>query len=372
MQIFIRGWLVFDMTGSALALGWVSVGAGIPLLLFSPFGGAVSDRVDKRNLLIISQSLMGITTLIIAVLIVTGAIALWHLIVAAVIMGTLLAFDLPCRQALFPQLVEQRQLMNAIALSSGSLNLNRVFAPALGGILVGLMGVGGVYFLMAACYAVSTRFLIHIPPYGRPVWDSSATVTGDIREGLSHILYTPILLGLLLIALVPLLFGMPYQLLMPVFAADVLDVGASGLGYLMGAIGIGALAGSILVASLSDFEYKGLLLLCSTGLFGIFLILFASSGYFCLSLILLLAVGAANSVQLSTTSTLLLIHSEEKFRGRVMGFYTTTIGIFPIAVLPASAIAESLGVSVAVGAGGVIMVLFIIAMTIFRPSLRRL
>lgn len=371
-QIVVRGWLVYDLTGSALALGWVSIGVGVPLLLFSPIGGVVSDRVDKRNLLLLCQVLMLFVTLPIAVLILLDAIHLWHLVVVSVAQGFILAFDLPSRSAIVPQLVETGQVMNAVALNSGVSNLNRVIAPALGGVLVGVMGIDGVYLLMSVCFVASTALLLRIPSMGTPVRRPKRTVRGDIGEGLHVVRHSPVLLWLLIAATVPIAFGMPYMMLMPIFARDVLDVGASGLGYLMGMTGIGALLGSVVVASLGSSGRKGLILIVSVGIFGVSLVLFASSEQFWLSLIFLFGVGAANSIHFALTNTMLLLNTEDKFQGRVMGLYVITIGLLPIAVLPASAISEAVGVQSVVVAGGAILALFALALFFLRPSLRRL
>jgi len=372
MHIVVRGWLVYDMTDSALALGLVSFGVGVPLLLFSLFGGAIVDRVDKRNLLITSQALTVILTLAIAVLISTDAIALWHLVIASIVSGIILSFNLPSRQAIIPELVEKRQIMNAVALGSGAMNLNRVIAPALGGVLVGIIGIDGVYYLIVACYMAATVLMFMVPPLGTHAQDPNSTVRGAIGEGLRYVRRSPILLQLLIMAMVPIAFGMPYQLLMPIFAADVLDVGSSGLGYLMGAAGVGALIGSFLVATLSDFRHKGLFLLGSSALFGVFLVLFASSTYFYLSLFFLFGVGLVSSSYMATNNTLLLLNTEDRVRGRVMSLYMMTIGLFPIAVLPTAAIAESLGAPLAISVGGGILFLFTLMMTLLSPTLRKL
>jgi MFS family permease len=177
---------------------------------------------------------------------------------------------------------------------------------------------------------------------------------------------------LLAIAIVPILFGMPYQMLMPIFAVDVLDVGVSGLGYLMAAVGIGALVGSLFVASVGDFRRKGLLLLATCGLFGAFLAAFANSHYFLLSMALLLGVGAANAGYMAVNNTLLQINVEDRMRGRVMSMYMMTIGLFPLGVLPSGAIAEVTGVALPVLVGGAIIVVFTVTMALLRPTLRRL
>ncbi len=372
MQIVVRGWLVYDLTDSALALGLVSFAVGVPLLLLSPYGGAIADRVDKRRLIIISQVLTAVATLVVAVLIAIDAIALWHLVVASVVSGIILAFNLPSRQAIIPELVGQGQIMNAVALGSGAMNLNRVVAPALGGVLAGALGIGAVYYIIVACYVVAAALLFLVPPLRTQVRDPHPTVFGAIGEGLRYVRRSPVLLQLLLMAMIPIAFGMPYQMLLPVFAADVLDVGPSGLGYLMGAAGIGALAGSLYVASLSDLRRKGLLLLIAAVMFGVFLVLFSMSTLFYLSLFLLLGVGMASSSYMAANNTLLLIHAEDRVRGRVMSLYMMTIGLYPMAVLPAAAIAESVGAPVAVAVGGGILILFTLAMAAARPALRRL
>lgn len=372
MHLLLRGWLVYKLTDSALALGLVSAALGVPILLFSLFGGVIVDRVDKRKLLIVTHVLTAMTTLTIAVLISMGAIALWHLIIAAIAHGLILSFDLPGRQAIIPQLVGQRQIMNAIALGSGATNLTRIIAPALGGVLVGVMGIDGVYYLIVTCYVASVAFLLTMPALLTPTRDSRTTVRSDLIEGLRYIRRSPILPALLAMAIVPIAFGMPYMMLMPIIASDVFNVGASGLGYLMAAAGMGALAGSLLVASLGDFKHKGALLLVASASFGVFLILFANSNYFYIALFFLLGVGMANSIYMTTTNTLLQINTEDGMRGRVMSLYMMTIGLLPIAVLPASAIAQSLGGSIALGVGGAILLIFTLAMTLLRPTLRRL
>jgi len=173
-------------------------------------------------------------------------------------------------------------------------------------------------------------------------------------------------------AVVPILFGMPYQMLMPVFAEDVLDVGARGLGFLMAAVGLGALAGSFLVASLGDFRHKGLLLFGSVLLFGVTLILFALSTNFYLSLLILLFVGVVNTAYLSINNTLLQINSEDRVRGRVMSIFVMTFGLVGVGVLLVGELAEHLDVSLGVAIGGGLVLLFTLAMALWRPILRKL
>ncbi|MBE0480301.1 MAG: MFS transporter [Dehalococcoidia bacterium] len=372
MSLFVQGLLIFELTNSAVALGLVSAAFGVPMLLFSLWGGAVVDRADKRNVLIVTQALSFAATLAVGILIALDMISFWHLLAASFINGLVLSFNLPGRQAILPQLVGRERIMNAVALASGAVNSSRIFAPAMGGLLVGFMGIDGIYFLIAAFYLASVLLLFMIPALGKPVRPSSVSVRSDIREGLTYIKGSPILLGLLVLAFVPVVFGMPYQMLMPVFAVDVLGMGRTELAFLLAMTGVGAVLGSMGIASLGEFRHKGLLLLVSCALFGAFLIFFAQSTSYLLSLFLLVAVGAANVTYLTANNTLLQVHCDDAMRGRVMSLYMMTIGLMPVGTLGISAIAEWAGAPLAVAAGGAFILVFALAMTLFSGTLRRL
>ena len=373
MQLVVRGIQVLRLTNSAGDLGLVSLSAGVPILLLSPFAGVIADRVDKRQLLITTQALFSMATLAIAILIAVDVIQLWHLIVAAIINGVTFSFNMPGRQAMIPNLVEQRYLMNAVALNSGAQNLNRVLGSALGGIFVAIIDISGVYFFMFACSIASTIFLFFIPSVRKPARDRKETIFSDLIDGARYVQTRPALLGLLTMAIIPILFGMPYILLMPIFATDVLDAGDAGNGYLLAATGAGALVGSILVAMLSDFKHKGWLLLGGAIGFGAFLALFGASHNFWLSWTFLLGVGLCSSTYMAANNSLMLLLSEDRVRGRIMSLYMMTIGIFPIAVYPAGILIDRLdNPGLVVGAGGLIIVVFALGIAVLRPALRKL
>jgi len=372
MQFLVRGWLVYELTGSPRALGLVAAAMGIALMLFAPLGGVVADRVDKRNLIVAAQSAGGLLALVIAILISTGAIMLWHLVVASVLSGIIWAFSLPARQAIIPELVEKHRIMNAVAISSGAMHLSRVVFPALGGLLMSTLGTAGAYYVVVVCYMAAVALLLRVPAVGGGAVEASASMGFHLAEGLNYIRRSPVLVALLLMAVVPIMFGMPYQMLMPVFAEDVLDVGARGLGFLMAAVGLGALAGSLVVASLGDFRHKGLLLLGSALLFGVTLILFTQSANFYLSLLILLCVGVVNTAYLSINNTLLQTNAEDQVRGRVMSIYVMTFGLNGVGVLLVGELAEHLDVSLGVTIGGGLVFLFTLAMALWRPILRKL
>lgn len=372
MQVVARGWLVYELTNSALALGMVSAAFGLPLLLFSLYGGTMADRVAKRNLIIVSQAANGAVTLAIAVLIATGKVALWHLVAAAAASGIAFIFIAPSRMALISELVTPRELLNAIALSSTGTNLTRVIAPAAAGALLAVIGIAGVYYLVVFFYVLSIAFVFLLPAGGVVPRQVRTSVWADILEGVRYLRRSPLITLLLLMAFVPIVFGMPYQNLMPVFAVDVLDVGETGLGLLMSMTGIGALAGSLGVASLGDFKRKGLLLVVLGLAFGVTLALFGFSHTYSLSLVTLVAVGLANAAYMTVNNTMVQSAAPQEVRGRVMAIFMVTFALMPLGTLPIGAVAEAVGPTAAVSGGAVIVVLFIAAIAVLHPAVRRL
>lgn len=372
MQIVARGWLVYEMTGSPIALGMVSAAFGVPLLLFSLYGGAIADRVPKRNLIMFSQIANGSFTLIIAVLITTGYIELWHLIAAAAASGVTFIFIAPGRMALIPELVAPRELLNAIALNSSGTNLTRVIAPAIAGGLMAIIGIAGVYYLVVFFYIVSIAFVSQLPAGEAAARQMKTSVWAGIAEGVRYLRHSQLMTLLLMMAFVPIVFGMPYHNLMPVFAVDVLGVGKTGLGLLMSMTGIGALIGSLGVASLGDFRRKGLLLIALGLAFGIALAVFGISHIYALSLCILIVVGLANAGYMTVNNTMIQSSVPHEMRGRIMAIFMVTFALMPLGTLPIGAVAEAVGPTFAITGGALIVLLFIMAIAIVRPSVRRL
>ncbi len=372
MQMVARGWLVYTMTDSPFALGLVTAGFGIPMLLFSLWGGAVADRVQKRNLLLVTRSGMGMISLIITILITIDRIALWHLIASSILSGAFMSFYMPARQAFLMDLVGKNALLNAIAMSSMAMNICRVASPALAGVLIKWIGIPGVYWIISISGAAVVFTLAMIPPKETMSARPNAPMMGDVLEGLRYVRYSGTMLILLLISFVPILTAMPYQLLMPVFAKTVFGSGETGLGMLMSAVGVGALSGSTLLASLGDFQHKGVLTIVAGIIFGIFLILFGLSGSMLTALFFLLFVGSGSSMYMTLNSTLIMSNTPEELIGRVMSIYMMTFGLMPLAMLPAGALAEVFGAPFTVAGGGILLVLFLVTVTIFQPRIRQL
>ena len=360
MQLLARGWLVYQMTASPLALGIVTAGWGLPMVLFSLPGGAVADRVSKIQVIMLTEALMGAVSLVIAILIAVGAIQLWHLVAAAVFTGTAFAFNIPARQAIVPSLVGEEGMLNAYALNMAGNNLMRIVAPAAAGLLVAIMGVAGVYFLTVGLYGLSTLSRAFITLREEPRNRGGNPFLGrELMEGLRFIFRHPVLPYLLGMTFAVTLLAMPYVYLLPIFATDILLVGAPGLGWLTAMVGVGALAGALWVASMRHFRRAGMLLLGLAVVFG-------------LSLALMLGVGVGNVGYLAVNQTLVQLHAAPEVRGRVSAVNMMTFGFTPLGVLPISVLAEVIGAPLAVGAGAVAITLLALGAMAFVPPLRRL
>lgn len=372
MQMVARGWLVYTMTGSALALGLVSAGFGVPMILFSLYGGAIADRVRKRNILLVTQACMFLMSLVITVLINTDLIALWHLVVASLFAGVIFSFMLPARSAFIVEMVGEDDLMNAVSLSSMAMNISRIASPAIAGVLLKIIDVPGTYWFITLSYAFTILTTTKIPlgdlmaaRPNIPMWD-------DVKEGLRYVKGNAIIVSMLILSFVPILVGMPYQMLMPVFARSVFNSGETGLGMLMSATGLGALIGSTIMAFLGNFQHKGLLMLITGTGFGLFLMVFGFSGSLLTASIWLVFVGGTSSMFMTATSTLLMTNTPPELIGRVMSLFMMTFGLMPLGTLPAGALAQAIGAPITVSIGGGILFLFLVVAALSQPRLRKL
>lgn len=388
MNVIARGWLVWELTESAFSIGMVAFAFGVPMLLFSLFGGAIADRAPKRILLISTNTFMAFVTLVIAILVTMDMIQFWHLVAAGAAQGFTFVFDGPARQAMIPELVKRRELLNAISLNSSAMNLTRVVAPAVAGALLVVIGTGGVFYIVVGFYIAGAVAVSMIPPKrveeqgiaplrASPSGQSrSATLAraiwADLVEGVGYIRRNSLVLSLLAIEFIPVTFGFTYMILLPIFADEVLDVGKFGYGMLMAVSGVGALIASLSIASLGDFRRKGMLLFALVLTFGLTLIIFGLSESYALSLAILVMVGAGSTGYMTVNNTLLQSNVPHRVLGRVMSIYMLTFALMPMGALPIGALADAIGVGTTVAIGGAIVVFFILVIAILRPSLRRL
>jgi len=374
MQMVAGGWLVYTMSNSAFSLGLVTSGWAFPILALSLYGGAVADRVRKRNLLLITQICSVLITLVITVLITTKLIALWHLFASSVVFGTIFSFAMPARQAFVVELVGKDDLLNAIALSSIAMNICRIGSPALAGVLLKYIGIPGVYWLILASYTVVALTTLMIPADagGTMAAKPDVPVIQDVFVGLRYVGRSKIILALLVLAFVPILVAMPYQMLMPVFARTVYRAGETGLGLLMSAVGLGALCGSTFLASFARVERKGLMMLVAGFTFGLFLIFLGLAPSLSPAAVMLLFVGAGSSMFITLINTMLMSHTPDELIGRVMSIFMMTWGLTPLGTLPAGALAEALGAPMTVMIGGGVFCVFLLGVLVVYPDVRKL
>lgn len=371
MQSVAQAWLVYRLTGSALLLGAVGFAGQIPVFLLAPFGGSLADARGRRRIILATQAASMLLAFALAGLTLAGAVRLWHVFALASLLGVVNAFDIPARQAFLVELVGRADLMNAIALNSSMFNAARIVGPALAGLLLAAVGEGWCFALNGASYVAVLAGLMMMHPKPRPAGPAGGSPLERIVEGFRFVAETgPIRALLLLLGLVSLA-GMPYAVLMPVFADRVLGVGATGLGLLMGASGVGALIGALALAARKEVRGLGRWVARATAALGVGLIAFSASRTFWLSALLLVPVGCAMIVQTAASNTLIQAMVPDAFRGRVMAAYSMMfMGMAPIGALLAGAAAGRLGAPAAVATGGAVCILGAIAFRIALPSLR--
>lgn len=372
MGVVAQGWLVYTLTDSALALGLITAAWGLPLILFSLFGGLVADRVPKKNLIIRTQGAVCLLSLIMAVLVASGLVRYWHLILGSVLSGTIMAFSIPARQAFISEVVSQWELLNAIALNSAAMNVCRIVSPALAGILLKLIGIPGVFWIIFASNSLGAIFLTRIKSRAVPPAKPKISKKEQLLSGLHYVRGQPILLILMVIAFVAFIVASPYQMLMPVFARDVFKAGETGLGLLFSADGGGALIGSSLVSFLGNFRHEGKLMLAGGMTFSGFLILFSQSGSLKAACLFLFFSSVGGAILSTLIMTLIMSITPQDLTGRIMSLFIITWGLTPFGMLPAGALAEVFGAPIVVSAGGAILMIFLLMVAVSQPKLRRL
>jgi MFS family permease len=353
MQSVAQSWLVYRLTGSALLLGSVGFASQIPVFLFAPLGGIAADRFNRQRIVIGTQTAAMLLAFVLAALTLTNRVQVWHVFLLASLLGVVNAFDIPGRQSFLVDMVGKEDLMNAIALNSSMFNGARVIGPAIAGILVAKIGEGWCFFANAVSYIAVIIGLLLMRVHS-PARAIGASPFEHMMEGFRFVNQTaPIRALLLLLGLVSLV-GMPYVVLMPIFADQILHGGARGLGILMGATGVGALFGALTLAFREGVKGLGRWVAWCCAGFGVGLAVFSLSHNFWLSVILLLPVGYTMMLQMACSNTLIQVMVPDALRGRVMAVYSMMfMGMAPIGALFGGAIAQRLGAPVTVGIGGV-------------------
>lgn len=371
MQSVAQSWLVYRLTGSAVLLGFVGFSGQIPVFLLAPVGGSVADRYNRRRIIVATQTAAMLLAFILAALTLSGRVQVWHVFALAALLGVVNAFDLPTRQAFVMDMVGREDLVNAIALNSSMFNGARMIGPAVAGLLVDTIGEGWCFFANGVSYlAVIAGLLLMSMTVRMPV-PLPGSALASIIEGFRYVRRTgPIRALLLLLGLVSLV-GMPYTVLMPIFADQILHGGPRGLGVLMSAIGFGALAGALTLAMKKGIHGLGHWVALSATGFGMSLVLFSLSRSFWLSAALLLPVGFSIMVEMASSNTLIQSLVPDSLRGRVMAVYSMTfMGMAPFGSLLAGALAHRFGAPATVALGGVVCMAGAVVFGLHLPVLR--
>jgi len=367
MQSVAQSWLVYRLTGSASMLGMVGFASQFPVFLLAPVGGSFADSHPRRRSLIVVQVSAMILAVLLAALTFTNRIESWHIVLFASLLGVVSAFDIPIRQSFVVEMVGRDDLMNAIALNSSMMNGARIIGPAVAGVLVAAVGEAWCFLLNAISFLAVIVCLMMITVGNQPPAEHPGARLDAIIEGFRFVLRTRPIRALLILLGVVSLVGWPYQVLMPIFAAQILNGGPRGLGLLMGSSGIGALIGALLLAGRQGVRGLGDWVMLSCAGLGVSLVFFAFSRNFWVSMLLLLPVGFCGMVQMASSNTLIQAMVLDQFRGRVMAVYSMMfMGMSPIGALIAGLLANSLGAPLAIAAGAVICV---VGALIFRSRL---
>jgi MFS family permease len=374
MQQVALTWLVYRLTGSAFLLGIVGFSGQLPTFILSPFAGVLADRVNRRRVVIITQTLAMVQATVLAVLTLSGIIAVWHIVALSVVLGLVNAFDVPTRQSFMLDIVESRDdLGNAIALNSSMFNGARLVGPSIAGIVIAAIGEGLCFLLNAISYVavIIALFAMRIHPKHGAAKRPQKVLEG-FTEGFAYAFgFAPIRSILLLLSLVSVM-GMPYTILMPVFAKDILHGGPHTLGFLMGATGVGAMTGALTLASRKSVRGLAKWIPIAASIFAVGLIGFALSRLIWLSMILLFVTGVGMMVQMASSNTIIQTIADDSKRGRVMSFYAMSfMGMAPFGSLLSGSLASSIDAPTTLILGGIAVIIGAMLFARQLPSLRK-
>ncbi len=368
----------FTLSNSAAILGIVSLAQGLPMLALSLVGGVAADRLPRRFVLIGSQTTLGLAAAALAVLGLTGNLQVWHVVASAFVQGAAFAFNMPARQAYIAELVARPQLANAAALNNAGQNLCRVAGPALAGMLMAVpwIGIGGAFLSIAGMYVLALAVLFRLPGTRRSA--ASAGARGSVGsaahllEGLRYVRSNPPIMALIAMNLIVVVFGQPYQTLMPVVSERVFSAGAEGLGLLMAGSGAGALTGAVIIASVSRLRRPATIQVGLAIALGLALVGFSMTRSFPVALALLVVVGFLFSSFSALNNTLLMANTEPRLTGRVMSIYLLTWGAMPVGSLPLAWLAERADAPLALMVSGGLVTALVVALAVLYPHGRRL
>jgi len=344
-DLVARSWLVFELTGSSLAVAGVNVARAVPMLLIGLFGGVAADRWDRKRLLIIIQIWSLMLNAAMAIIVIGGWVEMWHIYVLAFLLGSGMAMNQPVRTSIIPQLISKEQLLNAVALNSIAINATRLIGPALIGLVIAVWGVGPAYVWSTIAYGIViwTTTRVAMPPISALA--KRGSLVGQMIEGFRYIAQNRLVLALVLLGLGPLAVGFSHQTLLPALVVDELGRDAAIMGFIMAVGGIGGITGGFYMASRVDLRHKGVIMLGSAAAYGVALLLFAGVSMLIMVFPLIIAIGISQTVFRSANTTTLLENTPDHLRGRIVSATLLDTALAPVAGIIAGAVADSAGVS---------------------------
>jgi MFS family permease len=374
IQQVALGWLLYDLTGSAVLLGALNGFRALPFLVFGPLAGVAADRFDRRGLLLLIQPALAVITTVMGVLVLFHMAEVWHLFLFTFLTASMWSITQPVRQTLVPNLVPKRDLMNALALNSMGFNSMKVVGPALGGLLIAAFGAAGNFFVQGLVYSVLmlTIYFMQAPP--TPANARKSSPLSNLKEGLLYVKSTPVVLTLIIISLIPHMLSLPItNALMPVFQKDVLGVGPEGLGLLLAAPGIGAVTATfVLAAWASRVKRKGVVMLVGLGMLGASIILFAQMRSLPMAMLALFFMGACQMSYMTTANTVVQVVVPDQLRGRVMSIWMLDQGLGPIGALFAGISTELIGAPYTATWMGAVVILLALGVAWRVPRIRQI
>ena len=379
MQIIARGWLVYALTSSAIDLAWVTLSFMLPSVMFSLYGGVLADRLPKRRVIAWAQALNCVATLVMAAIIFSDNVEFWDFIWFGFFNGTVLALSMPARQAFVPEIIPERLIFTAMALNTTGWNLSRIIGPAVAGLLIAWLaggdktsayGVGIVYLVIASLYLFSALTVLKVDRPGKSQRRRDGDSLSDMKDGLRYVVAHPQVFALIVLSILPFLFGMPLNTLLPAFNQDVLNGHADDLGYLISAMGGGAIIGSLLMATMGDLRKKGFWLIASCLGWGAVTAAFGAVEAQWAALALIAAIGMLSSWNMSLNRGMLQMQVESHMRGRIMSIDMMSHGLMPLGVFPISLIAEHYGVGAALVTSGCALMAITLLVTFSMRSVR--
>lgn len=365
-------WLVITTTNDPVMLGLVNLGRGLPIMLFALFGGVIADRFDRRRLLIFTQALAMVVAVGLAVVVAFFESAIWMILILATCRGLIVAFNLPARHALIYSLVPREAMASAVSLNSVTINMAKIIGPLASAAIISSLGITACFIANALSFTAVMAMLLMIDLPRNTVERKEESLLASLVGGFDYMRREPMLLMLVLVALVPTFFCQPYIQFLAVFAAQVFDTGAGGLGFMTALAATGSIVGGLMAARMQRDARRGSIMLVFMGLFGVFLILFAMAPNLYLALPVLFAAGAMHIAYNSSNNTILQLAVEDEYRGRVLSSLFMTRGLMPMGTAAMALLAAATGPRFAMASMAAVVVVFALVLWFRMPRLRRL